>query len=70
MADQIKIILLGGASYVCAEDLLDFLEKRVTLVTKQMLTRGTPLGDTEFLRGQYFEQENIKHAISTPTQVA
>lgn len=70
MANQIKIILLGGASYVCAEDLLDFLENRVKLVTRQMLIRGTPLADTEFLRGQYFEQENIKHAISTPTQVS
>lgn len=66
---KVVTISLGGRTYLDSESLLDFLENRAKLVTEQLAVRGTPLADTEFLRGQSFEQENIKHAIQPPTQL-
>lgn len=59
-------ILIGGTSYISVQDMLDFLAARATLTLEGLRTRGLPLGDTEFLRGQSFEQEILKHAIQPP----
>lgn len=67
---SIQRISLGGQDYVSVQSLLDFLAKRSTLSFDELRRRGTPLGDTEFLRGQSFELEIIKHAIQPPTQVS
>ncbi len=64
---KVVTISLGGRSYLDCESLLDFLAERGKLITEELRRRGTPLGDTEFLRGQFFEQEKIKHVISPPT---
>jgi len=65
---KIKGVSLGGSYYLSQQDLLDFLSKRGTLVAEELRVRGTPLGDTEFLRGQSFELEILKHAILPPAQ--
>jgi hypothetical protein len=66
----IKSVSMGGRVYLDQEALLDFLDNRSKLVLDKLKVHGTPLSDTEFLRGQSFEQENIKHAISPPTPTA
>lgn len=65
---ELQVISLGGLDYLSVPDLLDFLSERGTLVTEQLGVRATPLTDTEFLRGQFFEQEIIKNAILPPAQ--
>lgn len=67
---KVTTISLGGRTYVDCESLLDILAKRAMLITEELRRRGTPLGDTEFLRGQFFEQENLKNVISPPTQLS
>lgn len=62
----LETISLGGRAYLSVDDLVDFLTERGKLVTEQLIIRGTPLTDTEFLRGQYLEQEIIKNAIVPP----
>jgi hypothetical protein len=68
-ASKIERISLGGRVYLDMDSCLDFLAKRRTLMLEQVCVRGIPLGDTEFLRGQLFELEIIKHAIQSPPQV-
>jgi hypothetical protein len=68
-ASKIERISLGGRVYLEQQSLLDFLTGRSTLIIEELRRRGTPLGDTEFLRGQSFEQELLKHAIQSPPQV-
>ena len=65
-ASKIERISLGGRTYLGQQSLLDFLTERSTLIIEELRRRGTPLGDTEFLRGQSFEQELLKHAIQPP----
>lgn len=67
---RIVTISLGGRPYLDEQSFLDFLAERGKLITEELRRRGTPPGDTEFLRGQSFEQESIKHAITTSTQVS
>jgi hypothetical protein len=67
---KIVTISLGGKTYLDRDSCLDFLSTRATLVTEGLRVRNTPLGDTEFLRGQSFEIEIIKHAIQSPPQVS
>jgi hypothetical protein len=69
-SNEIPRILIGGTSYISIQGTLDFLAKRRTLMLEQVCVRGLPLGDTEFLRGQLFELEIIKHAIQSPPQVS
>jgi hypothetical protein len=66
----IKPVSMGGRVYLDQEAFLDFLDNRARLVLDKLKVHGTPLSDTEFLRGQSFEQENIRHAISPPTPTA
>lgn len=70
MVPQLTSVLVGGRWVIYQQDLLDFLESRGKLVTEQIMLRGAPLADTEFLRGQHFEQESIKHEIFNSTQVS
>ena len=63
---KIVTISLGGKTYLDRDSCLDFLSTRATLVAEGLRIRNTPLGDTEFLRGQSFELEIIKHAIQPP----
>lgn len=65
---KIVTISLGGKTYLDQQSLLDFLTIRGKLIIEELRRRNTPLGDTEFLRGQSFEQETIRHAISPPTE--
>ena len=67
---KVTTISLGGRIYLDSESLLDILAKRAMLITEELRRRGTPLGDTEFLRGQFFEQENLKNVISPPTKLS
>ena len=64
-SSKIKQISVGGRVYLDRESLLDFLAERARLITEELRRRGTPLGDTEFLRGQSFEQELLKHEIDS-----
>lgn len=64
----IQVISVGGRQYIDQESLLDFLDKRAKLVVMDLRIHGTSLIGTEFLRGQSFEQENIKHAIESSKQ--
>jgi hypothetical protein len=66
-AAAIERVSLGGRDFIAVQSLLDFISIRATLTIEGIRVRGTPLGDTEFLRGQSFEQEIIKHAIQSPT---
>lgn len=66
----VERISLGGRDYVSVQSLLDYAEKRATLLTEGIFRRGTPLIDTEFARGEYFELELLKHAIQSPSQVS
>lgn len=63
---RIERISLGGRDVIYVQSLLDFLTARATLTLEGLRARGLPLGDTEFLRGQSFEQEILKHAIQPP----
>ena len=63
---EIPRILIGGTNYVSVQLVLDFLAARATLVAEGLRVKNTPLGDTEFLRGQSFELELLKHAIQPP----
>lgn len=67
---RITTISLGGRDYLDEQSFLDFLAERGKLITEELCRRGIPHGDTEFLRGQFFEQETIKHAITTSTQTS
>lgn len=63
-------VSMGGRVFIDRDSLLDFLSTRARLVLDNLRVRNLPLGDTEFLRGQSFEQEKLKHAIQPPTQVS
>jgi hypothetical protein len=67
-SNKLGVVLLGGKAYVDRDLLLDFLATRVKLTLEELRRKGTPQGDTEFLRGQSFEQEIIKDAIQSPKQ--
>jgi len=67
---SIEQISLGGKNWLSADSLLAFLAERGRLTLEQLRCRGLPIEDTEFLRGQSFEQEILKHAIQPPTQVS
>ena len=67
---KIVTISLGGKTYLDCSRLLDFLVVRDRLIIEELRRRGTPLGDTEYLRGQSFELEIIKHAIQSSPQVS
>jgi hypothetical protein len=64
---KLKSISMGGRIYLDQETLLDFLSNRDTLVTDKLKVHGTSQTDTEYLRGQLFEQEIIKNAIQSST---
>jgi hypothetical protein len=66
----VKSVSMGGRVYLDQESLLDFLDNRSRLVIDKLRVHGTSQPDTEFLRGQSFEQEKLKHAILPPTQTA
>ena len=70
LESKIERVSLGGRDYLCSQSLLDFLTARSTLIIEELRRRGLPPGDTEFLRGQSFEQEILKHAIQPPSQVS
>ena len=61
------VVSIGGKTYIDQHSLLDFLNKRAKLVLGELRIRNTPLADTEFLRGQSFEQEIIKDALQPST---
>jgi hypothetical protein len=65
---KVVIISMGGKTYLDRDSLLDFLAMRSRLTIEELRCRGTPLGDTEFLRGQSFEQETLRHAIQPTAQ--
>ena len=65
---SVLVVSLGGRTYIDQESLLDFLDERAKLVLKRLRVHDTSLTDTEYLRGQSFEQEIIKDAILPPTQ--
>ena len=67
METKIKFTSMGGKLYLDQEVLLDFLAERARLVVEGLRVKNTPLGDTEYLRGQSYELEIIKNAISPPT---
>ena len=69
-ASKIVMISMGNKTYLDRDSCLDFLAWRSTLIIEELRRRNLPLGDTEFLRGQSFEQELLKHAIQPPTQVS
>jgi len=64
---ELKRISVGGKTYLDEQSFLDFLEKRSTLTVEKLCRQGTPLGETEYLRGQYFEQQAITNAIRKPS---
>lgn len=66
--NTLQMISLGGRDYISAQSLLTFLDSRASLVVSKLKAHDTSLTDTEYFRGQLFEQENLKHAISPPTQ--
>lgn len=57
---------MGNKVYLDRDSLLDFLAIRANLITEELRRRGTPLADTEFLRGQFFEQQVITNATQPP----
>lgn len=63
---KIERISLGGRDVIYVQNLLDFLANRARLTLEGLRARGLPIEDTEFLRGQSFEQEILKHAILPP----
>jgi hypothetical protein len=65
---KVKSVLMGGTTYLDQQSLLDFLAQRSKLIIEELRRRGTPLTDTEFLRGQSYEQQVIINAIQPPTQ--
>ena len=67
---KIRRVSLGGKGYLDAESVLDFLAERDRLIIEELRRRGTPLGETEYLRGQSFELENLKYAIQSPPQIS
>lgn len=64
-SSKIVAISLGGERYLSEKAVLDFLESRARLTNEALCVRGTSLPDTEFLRGQRYEQEILKNAIPT-----
>lgn len=64
---EIQSVSMGGRTYLDRGSLLTFLDKRSRLVVSKLKVHGTTPIETEFLRGQSFEQEIIKDAIQPPT---
>jgi hypothetical protein len=64
---KVQTVSLGGKVYLDRDSLLDFLGARARLTVEELRRRGTPLADTEYLRGQSFEQQVITDAIQSPT---
>ena len=63
---KIQQISMGGKVYLDRDSLLAFLEKRAKLTLEKLRCHGTPLADTEYLRGQSVEQETLKREIQPP----
>lgn len=66
-SSKIQSVSMGGRTYFDQESLLDFLDNRAKLVVSKLKIHDTPPSETEFLRGQSFEQEIIKDAIKPST---
>jgi len=65
-ASSVKRVSMGGRVYLDQDSMLDFLTNRAKLTIEELRRRGTPLADTEFLRGQSFEQQVIMNEIQPP----
>lgn len=63
---ELKRVSLGGKTYLDEQSLLDFLHNRARLTIEKLCVQGTPLADTEHLRGRYFEQQAIINVLQKP----